>query len=208
MEDRNQALCVKAGYVEEGARSSKGASRASPSARKTDRTGSVGFDCKKGPPGIPAALVHTSTCGSCLDAVADGVLAHQRLGPFFDRGPMAKLFADVNLARTCDLLLGIAHHLGPLRQPSGSPRDREKHWEHRHRETHRLIGHAGVEIYVRIELACDEVVVLERDPLEFERNVDERILAGFLEHLVCEPLDNLGARVVALVDAMAEAHHE
>ena len=74
------------------------------------------------------------------------------------------------------------------------------------RKAHRLIDQPRIEIDVGIELARDEVLVLQRDPLELERDVEQRIPARHLEHFVRDPLDDLRARVVRLVDAVAEAH--
>ena len=91
---------------------------------------------------------------------------------------------DVDLPRPRDLLLGVEQHLFPLRHPADRARDGEQHREHVHREAHRLIDQPGVEVDVRIELAADEVLVLERDPLELERDVEQRVLAGDLEHFV------------------------
>ena len=66
----------------------------------------------------------------------------------------------------------------------------------------------GVEIDVRIELARDEVLVLERDLLEPQRQLEQRIvvLPSLREHLVAHLADDLGARIEILVDAVAEAH--
>jgi hypothetical protein len=69
-----------------------------------------------------------------------------------------------------------------------------------------LVDEARVEVDVRVELALDEVLVLERDALELDGDVEERVLARDLEDLVGQLLDDLGARVVVLVDAVAEAH--
>jgi threonine synthase len=82
----------------------------------------------------------------------------------------------------------------------------EQDGEHLDREAHRLVDEARVEVDVRVELALDEVLVVERDLLELEGDVEERVLAGDGEDVVRELLDDLGARVVVLVDAVAEAH--
>src|SRR4029077_3325899 len=73
-------------------------------------------------------------------------------------------------------------------------------------ESHRLINQARIEIDVRIELARHEVLVLQRNPLELERDLEERILAGYGEDDVGDPLHDLGAWIVRLVDAMTEPH--
>src|SRR5215212_9367768 len=61
--------------------------------------------------------------------------------------------ADVDLPRTRNLLLRIAQHLFPLREPTGRARNREEHRKKVLREAHGLIDEAGVEIDVRVELA-------------------------------------------------------
>ena len=55
-------------------------------------------------------------------------------------------------------------------------------------------------------MRADEVVVLQRDALELERDFEQRVLAGDGEDEVGDPLDDLRARIVRLVDAVAESH--
>ena len=66
----------------------------------------------------------------------------------------------------------------------------------------------GVEIDVRIELARHEVLVLERDLLELERQLEHRVvaLAHLLEHPIAHLANDLGARVEVLVNPMTETH--
>ena len=78
--------------------------------------------------------------------------------------------------------------------------------EHLRRELERLVDQAGVEVDVGVELALDEVLVLERDLLQLQRDLEQRVGAGDLEDVVGGLLDDLGARVVVLVDPVAEAH--
>jgi hypothetical protein len=59
---------------------------------------------------------------------------------------------------------------------------------HVQREAHRLVDEARVEVDVRVELALDEVLVLERDLLELDGDVDERVLADRVEDLVARRL--------------------
>ena len=119
---------------------------------------------------------------------------------------MTQGLADIDLPRPGDLLLRVDRALLPLRQPAGHAADREQHREHRHREAHGLVDDARVEVHVRVELMVDEVVVLERDPLEFERDVQQRVVPGDLEHLVRDLLDDGRPRVVVLVHPVAEPH--
>ncbi len=51
-----------------------------------------------------------------------------------------------------------------------------------------------------------EVVVLQRDSLELDRDVDKRVAPGHLEDLGRHLFQNLRARIVVLVDAMPKSH--
>src|SRR6266568_5130308 len=87
-----------------------------------------------------------------------------------------------------------------------SARIREQHWKHRHRETHRLINEAGVEIDVGIEFALHEVIVFQGNAFTLQSDFEERVLAHKLEHFIRDVLDDAGSGIVILVDAMAESH--
>ena len=73
--------------------------------------------------------------------------------------------AQVELARTRNLLLGIRQHLLPLGQPSHRARDREQRSKHLRSEAHGLIHNPGVEVDIGIQLALDEVIVFQSDAL-------------------------------------------
>src|SRR5262249_27009015 len=105
---------------------------------------------------------------------------------------MTQGLADVDLPWPGDLLLLVRRAFLPAGEPAGHPADREQHREHGHREAHGLVDDARVEVDVRIELVADEIVVLERDPLEFQSDVEQRVPPGHLEHLVRHALDDLG----------------
>src|ERR1035437_85543 len=75
----------------------------------------------------------------------------------------AQIVAEENLARPRDLLFGIEEHFFPLRDPPAGARNRKQHREHGDRETHRLVDQPGIKIHVGIELAGDEIIVLEGD---------------------------------------------
>ena len=85
-------------------------------------------------------------------------------------------------------------------------RDREHDREHLYRKTHGLVDETRIEVDIGIELAADEVVVGQRDLFELERDVEQRVLARHLEDFIGGVFDDLGPRVIALVDAMTEAH--
>src|SRR5713226_1702786 len=112
------------------------------------------------------------------------------------RHVLALAGADVDLARPGNLLLRVLDHLLPLGKPAGGPGDREEDGEHLDRESHRLVDQPGVEVDVRVELARHEVVVLERDPLELERDRQQGVRPGHLEGLVGHPLDDLRPGIV------------
>src|SRR5690606_18893715 len=90
---------------------------------------------------------------------------------------VAGLRGDVQLAGTADLGGRGVDHLAPLGDPAGQPADREQDGEHVGREAHRLVDQAGVEVDVRVELALDEVVVLEGGLLQLHRQVQQRVAA-------------------------------
>src|SRR5206468_12121001 len=69
-----------------------------------------------------------------------------------------------------------------------------------------LIDDPGVEIYVGIEFALDKELIIERDFLQFERDVELRIGARDLKDFVRDALDNPRAWIVVLVDPMPESH--
>ena len=94
----------------------------------------------------------------------------------------------------------------PLSDPARRAGDGEQDGEHLDWEAHRLVDDARVEVDVRVELPLDEVLVLEGDALEFQRDVEERVAAGDFEDLVGEVLNDGCPGVEVLVDAMAEAH--
>src|SRR5215831_16083480 len=149
----------------------------------------------------PATAI-TAATRVLIDSPA-GVLA---LSPLLLWDVITTRRADVDLPRADDLLIRVVEHLLPLRYPAGRARNREEHREHVDGEAHRLVDQARIEVDVRIEFPRDEVLVLERDPLELERHLEQRILARHVEHEIGHALDDLGAGVVRLVDAMAEAH--
>src|SRR5712692_1110755 len=92
--------------------------------------------------------------------IPDGSIQN-RYGPglaaLFDRNVMARVVAEINLPRARDFLFRVEEHLFPLRDPARGARNRKQDGKHCHRESHRLIDEAGVEVYVGIELALDEV---------------------------------------------------
>src|SRR5689334_5603905 len=78
--------------------------------------------------------------------------------------------SSIDLPRARDLLLAGAVHLLPLREPAHRTRNAEQYREHIHREPDRLVDQTGVEVDVRVQLALDEVLVVEGDLLQLERD--------------------------------------
>jgi hypothetical protein len=119
---------------------------------------------------------------------------------------MVERRSDVNLARPVDAR-GFFHHFFVIGNPAGHAADGEHHGEHLHRNPQRAHDDAAVEIHVRIQLALDEIGILERSFLEFLGDVEQRIVEiQFGQHFVAGFLDNLRARIVIFVNAVAEAH--
>src|SRR5918998_4908375 len=84
--------------------------------------------------------------------------------------------AGVDLARTGDLELGVVPHLHPLGHPTGGAWYGEHDGEGVRRYPEGFVDEAGVEVYVGIELAAREVVVIERMLFELDGDVEQRAL--------------------------------
>src|SRR5271165_2722096 len=142
----------------------------------------------------------------------EGSIVVRKLAYFHRRLFLLRIFqlamhhAGVNLTRTGNFLLRVLDQLVPLRQPAGCARDGEQHGEHLRLEAHGLVDDSGVEIHVGIQLASDKVIVLERYALQFDGGIQLGVAASNLEHLLGDRLDDLGARIVVLVNSMPEAH--
>src|SRR6266436_5222200 len=112
-----------------------------------------------------------------------------------DRGVVALRRAGEELARPADLHVGVLDHLGPLRDPADGAGDREQYGEHRGREAHRLQDDPRIEIDIRVQLAADEVIVVERDLFQLHRQIEQRLVldAELVEHLVAAVAQHAGA---------------
>ena len=94
-----------------------------------------------------------------------------------------------------------------MRDPARQPAEGEQHGEHPGRKAHRPIDHPGIEVDVRVELALNEVVVGQRDLFHGLGDVEQLVISTQLaEDLVGLLLDDSGARIVILVNPVAEAH--
>src|SRR2546427_4449303 len=125
-----------------------------------------------------------------------------------DRHELPPGGAGVELARPADLVFGVADHLLPLGDPAYGARQREDAGEHRHRDAEGALHDPRIEVHVRVELALDEIIVLERDFLQREGELEEAVVAQaqLLQHLVAGLAPQLRPRVVVLLDARSEAH--
>src|SRR6516165_1868664 len=128
--------------------------------------------------------------------------------PTRDRHVVALRGTGIELARASDLLVRVLDHFLPLRNPADGAGNREQHGEHRGGETHSFERDARIEVDVGIELFLYEIVVVQCNPLEFECDVEQRIVldSDFAQHFVAGLLHDLGAWVVMLIDPVAEAH--
>ena len=93
-----------------------------------------------------------------------------------------------------------------MSEPTGRARDRKEHGEHVNRESHRLVDKSGVKVDVRVQLAVDEVGVLQGNFFEFERNVKKGIFPGHIKYVISRLLDDLCARIVVLINPVTKAH--
>src|SRR5260370_20999328 len=84
--------------------------------------------------------------------------------------------ANIELARAEDPGLRIGDHFVPVSDPPDGARHRKDRREHRRRQAQRAEDDAGIEVDIGIELALDEVVVLEGDALQLHCEVEERII--------------------------------
>src|SRR3954468_11095347 len=71
--------------------------------------------------------------------------------------------ALVELARAPDLVFRVRDHFLPLGDPAHRACEREDAGEHGDRNAERALHDTGIEIDVGVQLARDEIVVLQRD---------------------------------------------
>ena len=94
-----------------------------------------------------------------------------------------------------------------MREPSRQASNGEHDGEHIGRNAQSAVDDAAVEVHVGIQLALDEIGILQGRLFHRARDVEQRILdlqPG--QHLVTRRLDNLRPRVVVLVHTVAKAH--
>mmetsp|Transcript_15658 Transcript_15658/g.33941 ORF Transcript_15658/g.33941 Transcript_15658/m.33941 type:complete len:485 (-) Transcript_15658:399-1853(-) len=114
---------------------------------------------------------------------------------------------DEDLAGAGDAEALLLHHLGPLGDPAGDAGEGEHAGEHVGGDADGAQHDARVEVHVGVELALDEVLVRQGDALQLHRHLQARVLhVHHAQHVLHELAEVLGAGVVVLVDAVAEAH--
>src|SRR6185437_15024206 len=168
----------------------------SPKSSKAAGAIRVDYELYRKEPGSPDGLATLSA----------SAISSSELAAVVHRNVAALVAAQIDLPRPRNFLLGIEQHLLPLRDPTGRPRNREQYREHRHGEAHGLVNESRVEVNVGIKLALDEIIVLQRDSFALQRDVDQRIASHYVEHFIRDVLHNFRARIVVLVDAVAEPH--
>ena len=121
---------------------------------------------------------------------------------FFTRDDVALIVSRVHLTRAVDAGRLVVHELEVLSNPTRQAAHPEQNGEEVGREAHGPVNEASVEVDVRVQLAVDEVVVLEGDFFQVHGDFEEIVVnAKVVEHAVCGRLHNCSARIVALVDA-------
>ena len=93
---------------------------------------------------------------------------------FSNRCDFTQVRTGVHLTRTGDAL-GSVVHFQPLGDPARQAADGEHDGEHVRRDAHGAVDDAAVEVDVRVELAGDEVLVLQRDVLDLLGDVEQRV---------------------------------
>ena len=94
-----------------------------------------------------------------------------------------------------------------MRNPTGQAPEGKQNGEHVRREAHGLVNDARVEVNVRVELALNEELVIQGHFFEAASNIEQRVRhVKRFEDFVRGLLDDRGARVVVLVDAVPKSH--
>lgn len=114
--------------------------------------------------------------------------------------------SEVDLTRTHNLVLGVNNEFIPMSEPSGKARQSEHDCEHFSRDAKGLVDNTGVKINVGVKLAVNEIFVSQRNLLKLHSNINKGFAAQDRENIIGNLAHNLSARVVILVNAMAEAH--
>src|SRR6185437_13667003 len=146
--------------------------------------------------------------GTVIHVSGDSACDERALSAPRGRNVVALRRTGVDLAGPPDPLLRIFHHLLPLADPAHGARNREQRGEHARGKAHGLQDDARIEIDIRVELPVHEIPVVQRDLFQLDRQIEQRVSLDtqFRQHIVAGFLDDLRARIVVLVDPVAEAH--
>src|SRR5262249_2105902 len=97
------------------------------------------------------------------------------LSPPFKRRVVALERSGVDLPWAANLLGRVGVHFHPVGDPARQTSDGEEDGEHVQRDAHRAVDDAAIEIDVWVELALDEVFVLEGSGFELLGNIEDRV---------------------------------
>lgn len=93
-------------------------------------------------------------------------------------------------------------------QPSDDSGNHEEHGEHVSGESHGFVDDAAVEVNVGIQLSLDEVGIRKGDSFQLNSDLNQLLFSSNLEDLLSDLFDDLGTRVVVLVDSVTETVEE
>ena len=103
--------------------------------------------------------------------------------------------ADINLARALELEARIFAGFFPVRDPAGQTSEREHHGEHLLGDADGAVDDAAVEIHVGVEVARQEILVVQAVILKLMRDVEQRVIdLELFEQVVATCLDDFRAR--------------
>ena len=103
--------------------------------------------------------------------------------------------------------MGVSTLFAPVSGPAGETAESEKRCEHFSRDSEGAIDDTAVEVDIGIKFTGCEVLIGKSGSFELLSDFEERILtAELLENAIAGLLDDLGARIVILVNAVTETH--
>src|SRR5688572_18633967 len=123
-------------------------------------------------PLAPSASLNPATASASPPVFAHGANSAQTMRIFIalltllHRNVRSLGRAGVDLTRPVDALSAGDVNFAPVRDPARQASDREHHGEHVRRDAERAHDDSAVVVDVRVELAPDEILVVERDRLE------------------------------------------
>src|SRR5690606_15477618 len=126
--------------------------------------------------------------------------------PFIYRNIRAEFLADVKLTWSADRFFVLTHFF-PLCDPTRQSTHGKHDGKHVDRDTQRAVDDTGIEVYVGIQFAFNEVRIFQRCLLKFHSNLEDWIIdAEFFQYVVRCFLNDLSAWIEVLIDAVSKAH--